>query len=80
MNVHSPLTGYEALRRSAMLRVGLIGLIGLLVMLVIERGLAFALATRVKNAELRAANLQVEEAMEARSRFFARMSHEIEPR
>ncbi|MBL6600152.1 MAG: response regulator [Alphaproteobacteria bacterium] len=77
VNVYSPLTGYGELRRSALLRVGLIGLIGLLVMLVIERSVAFALATRAKNAQLRAANLQVEEAMEARSRFFARMSHEI---
>ncbi|MDA0284816.1 MAG: response regulator, partial [Planctomycetota bacterium] len=77
VNVFSPLAGYEALRQSTMLRVGLIGLIGLLVMLVIERGVAFALSTRAKNAELRAANLKVEEAMEARSRFFARMSHEI---
>ena len=77
VNVLSPLVGHEALRWSAMQRVGLIALVGLLVMLVIERSVAFALSTRAKNAQLRAANLQVEEAMEAHSRFFARMSHEI---
>ena len=77
VNVFSPLIGQEALRWSALQRVGLIALVGLLVLLVIERSVAFALSTRAKNAQLRAANLQVEEAMEARSRFFARMSHEI---
>jgi signal transduction histidine kinase/CheY-like chemotaxis protein/HPt (histidine-containing phosphotransfer) domain-containing protein len=77
VNVMSPLAGLDALRRSAVLQVGLIVAVGLLVILVIERSVAFAISTRAKNAELQAANRQVEEAMEARSRFFARMSHEI---
>jgi signal transduction histidine kinase/CheY-like chemotaxis protein len=77
VNVHTSLSELEALREATMLRVGLIALVGLLLMLVIERTIGFALSTRAKNAQLRAANRQVEEAMEARSRFFARMSHEI---
>jgi signal transduction histidine kinase/CheY-like chemotaxis protein/HPt (histidine-containing phosphotransfer) domain-containing protein len=77
INVYSPLTDLEALRQATFLRVALIALVGLLVMLVIERTIVFALSTRANNARLRAANRQVEEAMEARSRFFARMSHEI---
>jgi signal transduction histidine kinase/HPt (histidine-containing phosphotransfer) domain-containing protein/ActR/RegA family two-component response regulator len=77
VNVYTPLAGLEALRRATLFRIALIALVGLLVMLVIERTVAFALSTRAKNAQLRAANRQVEEAMEARSRFFALMSHEI---
>ena len=77
VNVYTPLTELEGLRRATLLQIALIALVGLLVMAVIERTIGFALSTRAKNAQLRAANRQVEDAMEARSRFFARMSHEI---
>jgi signal transduction histidine kinase/CheY-like chemotaxis protein len=77
VDVLNPLTEVDAIRRATRLQVGLIALVGLLLMLVVERTIIFALSTRAKNAQLQAANLQVEEAMEARSRFFARMSHEI---
>ena len=77
VNVYDPLSDFDGLRQATLFRIGLIALVGLLLMLVIERTVAFALSTRAKNALLRVANLQVEEAMAARSRFFARMSHEI---
>ncbi len=77
VNVLSPLAELDVIFWSSIFRVGLIAALGLLVILVIERSIAFALSTWAKNAELQTANRRVEEAMEARSRFFARMSHEI---
>ena len=77
VNVYTPLMDLEGLRQATLFQIALIALVGFLLMLVIERTIAYALSARAKNALLSAANRRVEEAMEVRSRFFARMSHEI---